>query len=378
MKNNNFMIYEDLNKKSMYDLAKILFPLSRSLTGLGIKKSYEIFQILHKEFKIIKFKTGEKVGDWEIPEEWNIQDAYIELENGSKICEFKKCNLSVVGYSIPINKTITYGELIKHMHFRKDLPNAIPYVTSYYKRNWGFCIEFNKFKQLQTKEKYKCVIKSELKSGSLELIEALIPSNNKRENLKEIFFSSYLCHPSMANNELSGPVLINKILDYVKTLQARKYNYRFVLLPETIGSIAYLSKKSSELIQKVECGYNLSCCGDENRFTHLESPFGDNLADTALKAALIGKDNVVTKSFLERGSDERQYCSSELNLPIGQVSRTIYGKYNQYHTSGDDKNFMKHTMAWQDGREVKVKYRDVHNRTLTNDVQYFPPKERVY
>ena len=329
---------EFLFNLSMYELAKLLFPFSRSLTGEGIKKSYDIFRLINSEFKTITFKTGEKVGDWEIPNQWEIKDGFIQLENGSKICEFKKCNLSVVGYSIPINKKINYEELVKHLHYRKDLPNAIPYVTSYYKKNWGFCIEYELFKTLKKKEKFTCFIDSQLKPGKLEVIEALVES--KENTNKDIFFSSYLCHPSMANNELSGPVLISELIKYTKTLNKRNYNYRFVLLPETIGSIAYLSRRSRDLIKKVICGYNLSCCGDNHKFTHLQSPFGNNIADKALRAALIGKDNVYSKTFLERGSDERQYCSPRINLPLCGFSRSMFGEYKEYHTNLDNLSFI--------------------------------------
>ena len=330
--------YELISNYSMYELAKFLFPFPRSLTGEGIKKSFDIFRLLHSEFKAITFKSGEKVGDWEIPNQWEIKDGYIELENGSKICEFNKCNLSVVGYSLPINVYVTYKELLEHIHYRKDLPTAIPYVTSYYKKYWGFCIAYNVFKKLKKEEKYKCVINSELKPGKLEVIEALISSTKKTN--RDIFFSSYLCHPSMANNELSGPVLINQLIKYTKTLSQRNYNYRFVLLPETIGSIAYLSRKSSELIKKVICGFNLSCCGDNFKFTHIQSPFGNNVADIALRAALIGKENVHSKPFLERGSDERQYCSPTINLPLCGFSRSKYGEYKEYHTNLDNLSFI--------------------------------------
>ncbi len=324
--------------KSMYELAEMLFPINRSLTGEGIEKSFDVFREIHKEFQTLIFQTGDKVGDWEIPNEWNISDAYIELKNGKRICDFSKCNLSVVGYSIPIHKTISYDELVNHLHYREDLPDAIPYVTSYYKKYWGFCLEYNLFKTLKKDEEYRCVINSKLKPGKLTLIEALIPSTKKSN--KDIFFSSYLCHPSMANNELSGPVVLNEIIKYVKQNSNRKYNYRFVLLPETIGSIAYLSKKSKELIERVICGFNLTCCGDDNQYTHIQSPLGNNLADLALKAALIGKDNVYSKSFIERGSDERQYCSPQVNLPLCSFSRSKFGDYKEYHTSLDNLKFI--------------------------------------
>ena len=295
MQTNSNLNKKEICNKSMYELAEMLFPINRSLTGDGIKKSFDFFREIHEEFKKIIFKTGEKVGDWDIPYEWNISNAYIELQNGERICEFSKCNLSVVGYSIPINKTLSFDELVEHLHYREDLPNAIPYVTSYYKKYWGFCLEYNLFKTLKKDEEYKCVINSTLKPGKLTLIEALIPS--KKGLKKDIFFSSYLCHPSMANNELSGPVVLNEIIKYVKQNSSRKYNYRFVLLPETIGSIAYLSRKSKKLIEKVICGFNLTCCGDNNQYTHIQSPNGNNLADLALKAALIGKKMFIRKVF---------------------------------------------------------------------------------
>ena len=323
---------------TMYQLAKLLFPIPRSITGDGIRKSFRIFRELHSEFCTLTFKSGERVGDWEIPDEWEISDAYIELEDKTRICEFQKCNLSVIGYSTSINKTLSFEELIPHLHYREDLPNAIPYITSYYKKYWGFCLEYNIFKTLNKSQKFKCFIDSNHKKGNLELIEAIIKSSNNLN--KDIFFSSYLCHPSMANNELSGPVLVHELINYSKSLTKRKYNYRFVLLPETIGSISYLSKKFKELKENVICGFNLSCCGDNNRFTHLESPFGNNIADLALKAALIGKNNVFTKTFLERGSDERQYCSPNVNLPICGFSRSKFGDYEEYHTSLDDLDFI--------------------------------------
>ena len=327
-----------MSKKSMYEIAEILFPLNRSLTGEGIEKSFDLFREIHKEFETLIFKTGEKVGDWEIPDEWNISDAYIELENGERICEFSKCNLSVVGYSIPINETFSFEELIQHLHYREDLPNAIPYVTSYYKKYWGYCLEYSLFQKLKKNKKYKCVIDSKLEPGKLTLMEAIIPSTKELE--KDIFFSSYLCHPSMANNELSGPVVLNEIIKYVKQNPNRKYNYRFVLLPETIGSIAYLSRKSKELIERVICGFNLSCCGDNRQFTHIQSPLGNNIADVALQAALIGKNNVYSTSFIERGSDERQYCSPQVNLPLCGFSRSKFGEYKEYHTNLDNLDFI--------------------------------------
>ena len=317
--------------KNMLDLAKDLFPLNRSLMGPDIRNSFRKFVEINPEFIPIKFPSGTQVFDWQIPKEWIIRDAYIEHEDGKRFAEFKKCNLHIMGYSTPINKVISKSELIKKIHTIENYPSAIPYVTSYYKKDWAFCLSYQELKNLP-EGNYRVFIDSEHKKGELSLIEAVIPGKSD----KELFFSSYLCHPSLANNELSGPVLLNELLNYVKTLKQRKYTYRFVILPETIGSVAYLSKRLSLLKKKMITGFNLSCVGDERSYSHIESRNGNNLADKALKAALQGLNNVVRYSFLERGSDERQYCSPGIDLPLCTFCRTKFGKYKEYHTSNDN------------------------------------------
>jgi len=314
----------------MLKWAKELFPLCRSITGNGTRSTLNYFKKINKEFKILKFKTGKKVFDWVIPQEWNIKDAYIEHESKKRFAEFKKCNLHIVNYSEPINKKIYKKELLNHIHTDKKLPDAIPYVTSYYKRNWGFCLSQKQKKKLP-EGKYKVVIDSELKKGSLEMIHAILTGKRK----KEIFFSTHVCHPSMANNELSGPVLLNAVLKYVKeNYPNNTFSYRFVMHPETVGSIAYISKYKNELKKNIICGINLSTVGDERAYTTVHSPQENTLADQALKAALIGKKNVINHSFLERGSDERQYCSPGIELPMCGFSRSK--DYPEYHTNKDD------------------------------------------
>ncbi len=320
----------------MIDLVNKLYPINRSITGKGINESYQIIRNIHSEFKTINFKTGDKVFDWEIPLEWNVETAYLEhIETKRKFCDLDNCNLHLVGYSEPIDMVLTKSQLLNNLHYRKDLPEAIPYVTSYYKRNWGFCISYNEFLKMPEGE-YRCFIKSNLKKGNLNIIDAVFPG----ELSNEIFFSSYLCHPSMANNELSGPVLITELIKYIKSISPTKNSYRFVLLPETIGSIAYLSKKLDELKKNVIAGFNLSCVGDERRYTHLKSRMGNTLADKALESALKDKENVFTKSFLERGSDERQYNSPGINLPLCGFSRSKFGDFKEYHTSLDNLNLV--------------------------------------
>ena len=328
--------------ENMLSLAKKLFPLNRSLMGPDIRHSLDVFRNLHPEFELLQYPTGAQVFDWEVPKEWTITEAYIEHESGEKFAEFSDSNLHVMGYSVQTNKMLDKYELLNHIHTHPHDTTAIPYVTSYYKDDWAFCMSQEQVDKLPNGN-YRVFIDSELKDGSLCLQEAVIEG----KNTEEIFFSSYLCHPSMANNELSGPVLLSQIMEYIKSQTDRKYTYRFVLLPETLGSIAYLSSRSDVLKKNIICGYNLSCVGDERAYSHVESRKGNNLADKALKAALIDLDNVCHYSFLERGSDERQYCAPGIDLPVCTFCRSKFGEYPEYHSSKD--NFEVVTAAGLEG-----------------------------
>lgn len=323
----------DYFERSMLEHARELFPICRSLTGEGTRKTLAYFETYHPELTRLTFSSGEAVYDWEIPNEWNIRDAYIlHLKTGRKYAEFKKNNLHVVGYSEPCDLIVERDQLLDRIHSLPEHPKWIPYVTSYYSRSWGFCMAHEERRCLPS-GKYRVVIDSRLEPGTLELSHAVIAGTLKRE----IFFSSYVCHPSMANNEVSGPVLLAAIMQYVKTsYPSPKFSYRFVLLPETIGSIAYLSRFAEQMKKTIIAGFNLSCVGDDRGFTHLQSPYNDTLADKALLTALAGLDNLQSYSFLDRGSDERQYCSPTINLPVCGFSRTLFTKYPEYHTSGDD------------------------------------------
>ena len=323
--------------KSLYDHLKDLFPICRSITGDGINLSLSYFEKYHKEYQRLEFKTGEKVFDWVIPLEWNIKDAYIENVNTKeRFAEFKKNNLHIVGYSIPKNAILNLDELSGRIHTHKDNKYLIPYVTSYYKEYWGFCMS-KKEKDSMKKGLYKVYINSTLKKGKLDLSHAIIKGNTS----KEILFSSYLCHPSMANNELSGPVVLNAILNYIKTnYKITKYTYRFIMQPETIGSIAYLSKFKDDLINKVICGFNLSCVGDERAYSYVSSPYENTLADKAIFSAISKFKNFKKYSYLERGSDERQYCSPRIQLPLVTFSRSKFGEYPEYHSDADNLNLV--------------------------------------
>ena len=321
-----------VDSKTMIVWMKDLWDFPRSLTGHGTRKTLEYIKGIIPDLNIHSFKSGSKVFDWEIPDEWNIYDAYIEHESGKRFAEFSKNNLHILGYSIPCDMKISLSELLPHIYTNPDQPDVIPYVTSYYKDRWGFCMSENDKKTLPDGI-YHVLIDSKKSSGTMELGDMVI----KGKNDNEVFFSTYVCHPSMANNELSGPVLSTALIQYIKLeYPDNKYTYRFVFVPETIGSITYLSEHLNHLKEKVVCGFNLSCVGDDRAYSHIQSRLGRNLADQALQASLIGLDNVVRYSFLERGSDERQYCAPGVDLPICGFSRSKYGEYPEYHTSADN------------------------------------------
>ncbi len=323
-------------KFSMYSWCKDLFPICRSITGDGLKKTLSYFEKINPSLKRLKFRSGKKVFDWTIPLEWKIKDAYIEHSSGKRFAEFKKNNLHVVNYSKPIKLELDKNKLIKKIHYHPKYKDAIPYVTSYYKKDWGFCLSENDKKKLP-EGKYKVFINSKFIKGNLDISHAILKGKYK----KEIFFSSYVCHPSMANNELSGPVVLNGLIKYIKkTYKTANFTYRFVLLPETIGSIAYLSRYKDILKKNMIMGFNLSCLGDNRAYSIIKGPDGKNLSFYALNALLRKKKNYKIYDFTERGSDERQYCAPRIDLPVIGFCRSKYGKYKEYHTSKDDLNII--------------------------------------
>ncbi|MBF7066750.1 DUF4910 domain-containing protein [Campylobacter volucris] len=323
----------------MYELAKKLFPICRSITGAGFRASLKILDDAMGGgiLKIHSIKSGTKVYDWVVPQEWQINNAYIITPDGEKICDFKKNNLHVLNYSEGINDEISLDELQEHLYSIEDYPDAIPYITSYYKKRWGFCIEHEKRKKLKN-GKYKVFIDAKHFDGVLNYADFIIPST--QNNKEEILISTYLCHPSMANNELSGPIVATFLAKWLLKQKERKYNYRFVIIPETIGSIVYINKNLNHLQKYVKAGFVLSCIGDDNAYSLIHSPSENTLADKVALYTLKNKENFKRFSFIDRGSDERQYCSPLVNLPVVCICRSRFGDYKEYHTSKDDLNFI--------------------------------------
>lgn len=315
----------------MYQLAEELFPVCRSITGEGIRYTLNRLKKEVPQIVLHEIPTGTKVFDWVVPKEWEISEAYIEDMKGNRIVDFQKNNLHVVGYSIPIDAIVSGDELQAHLYSLPEHPDWIPYVTSYYKERWGFCVTENSRKKL-TDNQYHVVIKSKLFDGSLTYAELLIPGQVS----DEIFFSTYACHPSMANNELSGPVVQ---IELAKLLMSRKnkYSYRLIWIPETIGSITYLSKNLDYMKEHIIAGYNITCVGDDRAVSYIQSRKGNTIADRAAKNVLkyIAPD-YMEYSYLNRGSDERQYNAPGIDLPVCSICRTKFHEYPEYHTSADD------------------------------------------
>jgi aminopeptidase-like protein len=313
-----------------------LWPICRSISGKGLRDSFAILQELIP-LQLIEYPTGKDVFDWTIPKEWNINDAYIITPNGEKICDFKKNNLHIVNYSVPFEGEVEWTELQSHFFTIESQPEAIPYITSYYKETWGFCIDFKTLSQLPKEGKYQVVIKSELAPGSVTVGHCILPG----ESSEEILLSTYLCHPSMANNELSGPLCMAFLYQQLAALPNRKYTYRFVMAPETIGVIAYLSDYGFDMKDNVKAGYVLTCCGDEAPYVFKQSKNEHGLLEKI--TAHLFKHAGIAHSiipFAVGGSDERQYCSPGFNLPVGSITRSMYHRYSQYHTSLDNKDFI--------------------------------------
>ena len=328
----NVKIGEDL-----YKWATELFPINRSITGEGVRETLKYIKNLIPDLKINSISSGDKVFDWIIPDEWNVKDAYIESPEGTKIADFKKNNLHLMGYSIPVNRVMSLTELQSHLYSINEVPDAIPYVTSYYNRNWGFCISHNDRKKLPDGN-YKVFIDSTLTKGKLNYGEIIIPGKSR----KEVLISTYICHPSMANNEVSGIVVTTKLAKWLNEQNNTQYTYRIVFVPETIGSIAYIHRNCSIMKRNVIGGFVVTCVGDNNNYSILNSKYENTLFDKIGNNVIkyYTKNNFNRYSFLDRGSDERQYSSVGVDIPIISLMRTKYGEYNEYHTSLDNLNFI--------------------------------------
>ena len=317
--------------QEMYDFAGRLFPIGRSLTGEGVRETLRMIQEQVPELEIHEVPSGSQAFDWTVPKEWEITEGYIEDEDGGRVVDYHENNLSVMGYSVPVDRYVSREELFEYVKVEENQPDVIPYVTSYYSPRFAFCMSKNKRDSLKPGT-YHMVIRSRHFDGVLNYGEIYLPG----ESEKEVLLSTYICHPSMANNEVSGPVLTTWLAKWLKR-KKRKLSYRIVFVPETIGSICYISRNLDVMKRNVIAGFVLTCVGDDRAYSYLETRKGNTLTDRVMKNVLgFAHPEYKTYSFLERGSDERQYNAPGVDLPVCDFCRSKYVEYPEYHTSADN------------------------------------------
>ncbi len=332
------MAGEVIDGKKMYDLCSRIFPLNRSITGNAVRETFRLLQeeIPDITFNMYEVPSGTQVLDWTVPDEWNCSEAYLLGPDGEKVVDMADSNLHLLGYSVPVDEELELDELKDHLYYLKDQPDVFPYVTSYYSRRWGFSMTYRQFESLKP-GRYRAVIRSVLEPGSLTYGDVLI----KGESEEEIMLTSYTCHPSMANNECSGPALLIALARFIKDMKNRRYSYRLVLAPETIGAITYISRNLDHLKKHVKAAFNLTCVGDDRTYSIVHSRYSDTYADRLLMAALKDSGKHFDEyPYIKRGSDERQYQAPGVDIPMVCFCRSKYHIYPEYHTSADDLNLI--------------------------------------
>jgi aminopeptidase-like protein len=320
--------------QEMYQLISELYPICRSITGDGVRETLALIK-RHIALTIHEVPTGTAVFDWTVPKEWNIQGAFIKNARGEKIVDFARSNLHVMGYSVPVSGKVALNELKKHLFTLPDRPDWIPYRTSYYKEDWGFSLSHRALAEM-TEGEYEVCIDSSLKSGHLTYGEYFIPG----ERSDEVLFSCHICHPSLCNDNLSGIALSLLLAKYLLQ-KPRRYSYRFLFIPGTIGSITWLALNETR-VSVIKHGFVIAGVGDKGTFTYKRTRRGDAEIDKVFSYVLArSADGSRMMDFHPYGYDERQFCSPGFNLPVGCVMRTPFGQYPEYHTSADNLDFIR-------------------------------------
>ncbi|MER6576412.1 DUF4910 domain-containing protein [Nonomuraea sp. NPDC001023] len=322
-----------MSGKEMHELVRRLYPLCRSITGDGVRATLDVIGE-HLPLKVYEVPTGTPVLDWHVPREWNIRDAYVRDPAGRKVVDFAESNLHVVGYSVPVSATMPLRELRGRLHTLPDQPDLVPYRTSYWAEDWGFCLRQETLDGLADGD-YEVVIDSTLADGHLTYAEHVVPGASE----EEVLISCHTCHPSLANDNLAGIAVAVWLARRLAGTRPR-HTYRFLFAPGTIGSITWLAR-NREAAGRVRHGLVLACAGDAGALTYKRSRRGDAEIDRAMAYVLASSGRPhSTLDFSPYGYDERQYCSPGFDLPVGSLTRSTYASYPEYHTSGDDPDFV--------------------------------------
>lgn len=366
--NNKSLPEADSHGEAMHELAGELYPICRSITGDGVRQSLEIIS-QHIPLSVSEVPSGVQVFDWTIPKEWNIKDGWVKDASGQRVIDFKQNNLHVVNYSRPIRGRMSLDELRSHLHVLPEHPDWIPYRTTYYKEDWGFCLSLNQLEALPEGE-YEVCIESTLIDGHLTYGELCLEGQSE----EEVLLSCHVCHPSLANDNLSGVVLATALGEYLRE-RPRRFTYRILFIPGTIGSIAWLARNHATA-RLIRHGLVVACVGDAGPMTYKKSRRGDAEIDRAVEYVLMkAGDPYRIIDFTPYGYDERQYCSLGFNMPVGSLTRTPHGEYPEYHTSADNLGLIS-PEALQDSF---VKYTQVidlieGNRAYVNVQPYCEPQ----
>ncbi|NCJ05411.1 DUF4910 domain-containing protein [Synechococcales cyanobacterium C] len=354
--------------EGMYHIISALYPICRSITGEGVRQTLNFIQ-QHLPLQQVEVPTGTPVLDWVVPKEWNIQDAYVKNHHGEKIIDFQQSNLHVLNYSIPVHKTLPLAELKPHLFSLPEYPNWIPYRTSYYQENWGFCLQHQRLESLEDCE-YEVYIDASLTEGALTYGECVLPG----ATTDEVLFSCHCCHPSLCNDNLSGLALMTWLAKYLSA-SSRRYSYRFLFIPGTIGSITWLSRNEAQ-VPHIKHGLVVAGVGDSGPLTYKKSRQGEAEIDRVVSHVLHHSGvPYQLQGFSPYGYDERQYCSPGFNLPVGSLTRSPFGTYPEYHTSADNLDFVS-PEALAESLEVYLAVVDVleHNHTYLNTHPYGEPQ----
>jgi aminopeptidase-like protein len=353
----------------MYDLVRRLYPICRSITGDGVRQTLAIIGE-RLPLRTIEVPSGTPAYDWTVPNEWNIRDAYVADGNGKRSIDFQDNNLHVVSYSIPVNRRMPFAELREHLFTIPEQPDVIPYRTSYYKQDWGFCLTHNHLQTFDPGAEYEVCIDSTLSEGFVTYGECYLPGKSE----EEVLISCHICHPSLANDNLSGLAVAVFLGEALSERQLR-YSYRFIFIPGTIGAITWLAQ-NERTIKCIRHGLVLTCLGDRGSFHYKKSRRGVATIDRAAAVVLrYAKEPAQLLEFSPYGYDERQYCSPGINLPVGCLMRSVWGTFPEYHTSADNLTFV-HPEQLSESLHISKSIIDVveDNRTYRNLNPYCEPQ----